>query len=66
MPTKTRDNVRRDLRLAKDRLNKLDEYFVRSGALYEHQHPHIYERFCALIAANTLFKEEIQALHDVI
>lgn len=62
----TRRMVIRDLQQAKDRLDKNNEYFIRSGALYEHQYPKIYDKFCMLIAANETMKNMIEQLAEEI
>lgn len=62
----TRNLVIRDLRQAKDRLDKNNEYFIRSGTLYEQTHPDIYGKFCMLIAANETLKNMIDQVAEEI
>lgn len=56
--------VRRDLKHAQERLEKIEDYLARCGHLYEVPHPDIYELFCSLLTLTRLLKQGLVKLRE--
>lgn len=61
MPS-SRIMVRRDLKQAQDRIDKIMDYLARSGSLYEKDHADIFKLFCALMTISMMLKEGLEGL----
>lgn len=60
----TRMMVRRDLKHAQARIDKIEDYLARCGMLYETQHPKVFEMFCGCLAVARMLKESLNKLRD--
>jgi len=63
MPT-TRWFVKRDLEQCLTRLQGIQDYLVRSGRLYEADHPNQYQMFCLLLALTHQLEEGLKSLRE--
>ena len=55
----TRHFIRRDMKAAQARLNKIEDYLARCGSLYEPDHKEIYAAFCACLSLTRMLKESL-------
>jgi len=62
----TRWFVRRDMKQAQARLDKIEDYLARCGQLYEGDHGETYQAFCTCIAMTRLLKETLGKLAETI
>lgn len=62
----TRNLVRRDLKQAVTNIDRVMEYLVRSGLIYQEPHPEIYAVFCEMVASLNILKKQANDLHDSI
>ena len=67
MPRKsTRHFVRRDMKAAQARLDKIEDYLARCGSLYHDDHVEIYDAFCACVTLTRMLKETLGKLEKSI
>ena len=64
--TSTRHFVRRDMRQAQARLDKIEDYLARCGSLYHDDHPELYDAFCACIQLTQMLKNALVTLNESI
>ena len=62
----TRHFVRRDMRQAQARLDKIEDYLARCGSLYHEGHPEIYHGFCTCLVVTRMLKEGLKKLGESI
>ncbi len=58
--------IRRDMKQAQARLNKIEDYLARCGALYHDDHPEIYDAFVACMALTRLLKDSLTRMGETI
>lgn len=58
----TRWFIKRDMKQAQARLDKVEDYLARCGALYEPDHKEIYAGFCACLGLTRMLKEALERI----
>lgn len=58
----TRWFIKRDMKQAQARLEKIENYLARCGMLFEPKHKDIYDGFCACMRLTHLLKESLATL----
>lgn len=66
MPKGTRWLVKRDMKHAQARLDKIEDYLARCGSLYEPDHKEIYDAFCACLTMTRILKESLARIGESI
>lgn len=60
----SRTMVKRDLSQAVIHIERTEHYLVRSGHLYEPDHPEVYKMFCVLVTLADQLKTGLQSLRE--
>lgn len=62
----TRWFIKRDMKQAQARLDKVEDYLARCGSLYHADHPQIYQGFCTCLILTRMLKEALEKLGESI